>query len=154
MICNVNINYRFDLFEFVLAIKLFGFMVYHYGINPVTSWHNITSRNAIENKKFYISKYTVDWNTYSLNYSRTPEMYTCPIPNPPSWHCLGCSYSCLRLPARWASVFLATASNASSGFSQVYMWLCNILWSLIVPESSFSPPCQVGTPRRGREFVK
>ena len=30
----------------------------------------------------------------------------------------------LRLPARWASASLATASNVSSGFINVYMWLC------------------------------
>ena len=58
-------------------------------------------------------------------------MSLCPIPNPPRCHCLGCSYSCLRLPARWALASLATASNVSSGSIHVYMWLCNTLWSLI-----------------------
>ena len=36
------------------------------------------------------------------------------------------------LPARWASDSLDTASDVSSGFIHVYMWFCNILWSLIV----------------------
>ena len=46
MLCDVNINYIFS--NFVLAIQLFGFMVHHYRIKPVISWHNITSRSATE----------------------------------------------------------------------------------------------------------
>ena len=78
-------------------------------------------------KRFHISKYTVDLKTYSLNYHGTAV-----IPNPPRWNRLGCSYSCLRLPARWALASPATASNVSSCFIHVSMWLRNTLLSLIV----------------------
>ena len=39
----------------------------------------------------------------------------------------GLGLDIMRLPARWASCSLATASNVSSGFIYVYMWWCNIL---------------------------
>ena len=53
------------------------------------------------------------------------KTYSCQIPFPPGWPCLGCSWSCQRLLARWASASLATASNVSSLVSQTfvcYMW--------------------------------
>ena len=67
------------------------------------------------------------------NYSRGENMYPCAIRNPPSWHCLGCCYSCLRLPARWASApWLPPAMCHLVSFMCICDWLCNILWSLIV----------------------
>ena len=66
----------------------------HYGMWPEKSWHTFTSRNAIK-----------------INIRRFIPV---PNPDPPSWHCLACSYSCLRLPTWRTSVSLATASNVSS----------------------------------------
>ena len=59
MICEVNINYIFS--NFVLAIQLFRDMVYHYRIKPVTSWHNITSRNAIESYSKIFIYQNIQW---------------------------------------------------------------------------------------------
>ena len=61
MICEVNINYRFHLIEFVLAIQLFGFMVHHYGMKPVKSWHNTTSRNTIESNFISFIYQNIQW---------------------------------------------------------------------------------------------
>ena len=59
--CDVNVNYRFNLLEFVLMIPLCGFMVHHYGIKPLTSCHNITSRNAIESNLRSFTYQNIQW---------------------------------------------------------------------------------------------
>ena len=82
-------------------------------------------------KKFYIQ--------YFSKYNGTSEMYPCPISNPPSWQCLGCSYWCLRLPARWASASLTTTSNESSGFIHGCMWLWRSYWAFIQLSPSHLP---------------
>ena len=112
--------------------SIFPNLMPHYGIKPVTSWYNITSRNAIESNL---------WNFIYRNIQRTKYVFLklfrnfwnvpVPVPEPSqlalSWLQLFMS----TLPARWASASLTTVSNVPSSVIRVYMSFCNILWSLV-----------------------
>ena len=99
------------------------YMEHHCGIIPVTSWQNITSSNAIESNLRRFIFQTIQW--IRIRVSQTiPELWNLLVPDsvPSGWPCLGCSWSCQRLPARWASASLASASNVSSLVSQTFMY--------------------------------
>ena len=115
----------------------------NFSIELVHSFVSINRLSSIQNWfDFVFADLMAGWRIYSsmiCHIFSSGDGLSSPIakllPEPTlSCHqnCLGCSYLYLRLPAPWASAFLATTSNVSPGFIHVYMWLGNILWSLIV----------------------
>ena len=109
-------------------------MVHHYKIKPVTSWYNITSRDAIESysrsfiyqniqwTKIRISKTILELLKCTRARSRTPPIGTVLAA---AIHVYGCQLDVLWLP--WLPLAMYHLF-----FFHVYTWLCNILWSLIV----------------------
>ena len=92
--------------EYALAIKLFEYMEHHCGIIPVTSWQNITSRNAIESNSRRFIFQTIQW--IRIRVSQTiPELYNLLVPDSvPS-----------RLALPWLQLIMSTvASSMSVGF--------------------------------------
>ena len=127
-------KHQLHLFQFCLgdtAVRIYGTSSYR--IKSVTSWHDITSRNAIESysKVLYIKIYS--WLKYVF-LKLIWNFWNVPVRDPePSQ--LALSWPLLFMSAVTSSMSfgsLATASNVLSGFIHMYMWLCNILWSLIV----------------------
>ena len=113
-------------------VRTYGASLLNKTSNIIAKYHFIKS-NRKQLKDAYISKYTVDQNTYSLNYSGTSEMYACPIPNPPrctllaaAIHIYGCQLDELRLP--WLPP--AMCHLVSSMCIYDYVIFCN-LWLYI-----------------------